>query len=302
MTARPRHPRPVQALLAMISLGVLLSATGATVAFAAPPPIVLDGDFADWDGRITFSDTPVKDEPLDQKSINFKEDVEYFYYGWNEGQPWLYFRVDRYPQAGGSGKDGIDMPVYYCVYIDYNNSHASPTDRFEGFQDPEDFLLVCAFVPSPDPGVPNTNVYLVHAPDFFFSPGMNVDPAGIIWPTPATPLSECQGDWGQPYVKSTGKGGLWVEFGIPFYAFDPPFAAGETIRFFLGATMNNPLNKIEYPHQDFCPDDFGGITDAPISTLGPVGTILLVAAGLLIAYLSVSRALRIRTASGVVGR
>lgn len=300
MMKRPWRPRPARARLAGLLAAVLLGTAGGPVVFAAPPPIILDGDFADWDGRITFWDTSVKDEPDDQKSINFKEDIEYFYYATNEGQPWLYFRVDRYPKPGGSGKDGIDSPVYYIVYIDCNNSHTSPTDRFEGFQDPVDHLVICAFVP--EAGNPNASVVVVHAPDFFFAPGMKLDPAAIIWPTPATPASEYQGPWGQPYDQGTGTGGLWVEFGVPFTAFEPDFEPGQMLRFFVGATLNNPLNKISYPQQDFCPNVIGGVTDAPVSTLGLMGTALLILTVLSFAYWSARRRWPVRTAPEGSGR
>ncbi len=273
-TALSRRLATCLALAAALALGLIIP----TRASAGPPPIVLDGDFAEWNGRIAIPDTSAREEPFDQKSVNFIEDIQWFYYGTNPGESWLFFRVGRYPKPTGGTRNGISQPVYYGIFIDFNNTHRSTTDRFQGYQDPEDYVLYCAYTPDPGSGLPIAHVYLVPAPAVFQAD--ELDPAAILW--------EAQGPWGQPYDSATGTGGLIVEFGVPFEAFDPDFQPGQVIQFFLGATLNDPLNKIDYPQQDFCPNE-GCIQDAPVPILGLLGTILLLGVGLAVAYLTMRR-------------
>lgn len=293
MTARLPRFRGSLILLGALAAAAALVPAGAPKVFAAPPPIVLDGDFSDWDGRVAIADTDQKHEPKDQRKIKLEQDIQRVYFATNEGEPWLYFRVDRYPRPTRRTENGIGRPVYYGVFIDYNNNRntTDPTDRWQGYQDPEDFVLYCAYTPDPAPGQPIARVYLVPAPAVFGAD--KVDPGAIIW--------QAQGDWGQPYDKRTGTGGLSVEFGVPFSAFEPALSPGQPIKFFFGATLRNPLEKLDYRRQDFCPNG-EGIDWAPVSTLGLVGTILLLGTGVTVAYLAFRRRLGAGAPNGVTGR
>lgn len=331
-------------LLALAVLVPGLLVAGSPMVWAAD--ITLDGDFTDWTGHIRIPDPWVKapdpdDEPWWEKSIQFMEDIQYAYLATNEGESWLYFRVDRWPQDTGGTKDGIEQPVYYGVFFDFNNNHWVPFDpddkndepmyRFQGFQDPippadaatmpyaphevdpvdsSDFILYCAFTPNPprdQSGLltePYVRVYLVRA-EAVFGPSDHDgkdDPKklGDYMPVPGEPLFLWQttdgsqgttGDgprWGQPYSKDTGKGGLYVEFGVPFSAFRPALEPGQAIKLFFAATLNNPLNQLGYPQQDFTQT----VDWAPVPAAGPVGTLLLLAIGVTLAYLGIRRKLR----------
>jgi len=290
------------AAVPLLSAAILLA--GAPRALAAPPPIILDGSFDDWVGRIQFADTYWKDEPVDQQSINFKEDIQWAYYGTNAGEPWLYFKVDRFTKGNDpptSKGSGIWQPVYFSVFFDMSNHHTDPNNRFQGYQDTNDYILYCAYTPLPVAGEPNVHVYLARAnPGVFTLRKLSDNPGSIVWGGPYLPPSPgTEGDFGQPYNEADDTGGLVAEFGVPFSAFGSDFAVGQTIQFFFAATLNDPLNQLLYPQQDFCPDE-GGIQDAPISTLGTVGTILLLAAALGIACYSIFRGRLPKARSGEV--
>ncbi len=292
----PRRLRRLRAILTLVTVPLLSAAVllgGAPKTLAAPRPIVLDGDFLDWDGRIQFPDTYRKDEPEDQENINFKEDIRCVYYATNPGVPWLYFRVDRFAKGNDppdTRNSGVRQAVYYCVYFDMSNHHTDPQDRFQGYKDTNDYVLYCAYKPQPDAGEPNTHVYLARAnPGVFTLSKLSDDPSSIIWGGPYRPPSrETEGNWGQPYVEDTGTGGLVVEFGVPFSAFGSDFGVGQPIQFFFAATLNDPLDNLYNPKQDFCPNT-DGIAWQPIPTLGTIGTIVFLAAAFGLACYSMFR-------------
>ncbi|HCJ10862.1 MAG TPA: hypothetical protein DHW14_06840 [Clostridiales bacterium] len=299
---------PALAVLAGIFLVLLFAAAGGRGAFiqaATALAVTLDGDFSEWvpdpDVCLYVTDTSVKDEPEDQQAINFREDIHRFFYAQGTRMRgatevnWLFFKVDRYPKPSGGSRDGIRQPIYYAVFIDYDNDHpaehASPVDdpwaRFINYDEPEDYVLYCTFNPVPDSGEPSVELYLVPG-DKALSDTVRLSPEDIVWPTESTPVEEYSGDWGELYDRSTGTGGLSVEFGVPFDAFDPPLQYGQTIQFFLGATLNNPMNHTFYPQQDYCPNE-ADIVDTLVPSLGTAAAVLLIGVGLAVAYRTMRR-------------
>ncbi len=291
----------VLAVVFLATLFVLAGGRDAILHAYNAPPVVLDGIFDEWAGAPNWPDTQIKDEPVDQKEIQFVEDVQLA--SFIENADGLWFKLDRWPKTGG-----IAQPVYYSVFFDLDMDHPTPHvpvpgeewyERFENYGESHDWILICAFDPVAV-GEEMCHSYLVRA-DLMIPP----DPHAPVsqWPafTEADIVTIGRGAWGQPYVRPDG--GLSVEFGIPasFLSGVMGISPGQALQFFFGATLNNPMNHTFYPQQDFVPDDYD-ITREDIPTLGIAGTalLLLVAAG--IAYGAVRKnEARSSSASGGAG-
>lgn len=95
------------------------SVTGTSVALAADP-IVMDGQFADWEGQAVMPD-PARDALPSADILNF-------YWGTNSDEKKLYFMIAR----RGWGENPDPIPSLYRVYLDMsdNGHYNNGNDRF----------------------------------------------------------------------------------------------------------------------------------------------------------------------------
>lgn len=199
-TSRSRvSPWLLAALAALILVTVL--AVFASTAQAAVN-IVLDGQFADWDGQAFLTDP--------EGDAHWKADIKRFYWATNPGESAMYFMAERWPKL-----ENIGQSVTYCVHIcPHPMKGADPAC----YDTAEDWQVLCHYDPNE---TPNAEVRLYHGDES---------------PRDATPHLEYGGDWGL----TGAEGGTKVEFRVAFA--DVGIGVGQPIRMFLTSVKDDEGN------------------------------------------------------------
>jgi hypothetical protein len=156
MASRSRVSPWLLAVVAALILITVLAVFASTAQAAAN--IVLDGQFADWDGQAFLPD------PQGESGVHWKADIKFFYWATNPGEEAMYFMVERYPGAN------MSQTVTYCVHI---CPHGGST-----YDTAEDWQVLCHYDPDE---TPNAEVRLYHGDES---------------PRDATPHLEYGGNWG----------------------------------------------------------------------------------------------------------
>ena len=121
------------AMLAGMLLAVLLVCLAPVQSSAASQQIVVDGDFADWEGRAHV------DDPEDVHHDTY--DLQSLYWGNNPNEDRLYFMIHRYEPDDELGEKG---EVYYSLFVDSNNNGR--------MDDPDDRVVDITFEPDESGG------------------------------------------------------------------------------------------------------------------------------------------------------
>jgi len=256
-------PSRVPAILVLLLLALLFTCALPGRASAATP-IVIDGEFSDWEAQAHLED------PYDDTKHHW-DDVRYWYWGTNDGVSAVYFMVQRYEHHGqfyeeggpeeepaalpeiagiaeGQGKD--KKQVHYTIFVDCDNNGR--------FGEPTDAV-----------------VYADHYPKYYGFTLVSVFRGGSRY--------TYSGMWGD----SDEEGGLRVEWIVTFQHLG--IQPGQVLRLVLFAQDKrddwmSPAPMAQYEdlvrrrEADRIPDR-GDLQWAPISTLGDYGWLALVAAG-----------------------
>ena len=189
-------------LLAAVAALVVIAVLTLFAPKAQAADIVLDGQFADWDGQAFLTDL--------EGDAHWKADIEAFYWATNPGEAAMYFMAERWPK-----KENIGQSVTYCVHL---CPHPTDGDNPACYDTAEDWQLICHYDPNE---TENAEVRLYHGDES---------------PRDAEPHLQYSGPWGL----TSAEGGTKVEFRVAFA--DIGIGVGQPIRMFLASVKDDEGN------------------------------------------------------------
>ena len=95
-------------LLAAVAALVVVAVLTLFAPKAQAAAIVLDGQFADWDGQMFLPD------PQNEPHVHWKADIRFFYWATNPGEAAMYFMAERYP--GTAMSQTVTYGVHICPH------------------------------------------------------------------------------------------------------------------------------------------------------------------------------------------